>query len=300
MKSTIIVCLLFAITSICNSQTTKTTTNKIYSFTGKKIEQSVITAGVDYTPPAKVKMMATKMGVSEVKFKKIEANDVVAVLNASQKLICIPNALATKLEANDLSAMTMVAFAFACQTNNSEAATKVFVKQADKKAIKYMKENFNATLADIKTPYNKILSTSELTDYPTKEERLKIVEQMFAEKPETNNTPDNSEGTNSGNTGGNNGNTNTGNEGGNNTANCQINKTGTVAMTNTSTNKITIIVFKGNTLEGDEYMPITIDPGKTSYLYEVSEGIHAWKDTYHSGKTGQINLSKCQTETITW
>jgi len=302
MKNALVILLLCTISSFGFSQSPKLSGNKNYSFTGKKIDASVITAGVDYTPPAKVKTIITKMGVADIKFKKIEANDVVAVVKGEQKLVCIPNAVATKLEANDKSAFMMVAFAIACLASNAETDTKAFVKQSDRKAVKYMKENMDASLNDVKIAYNKILATSEIADYPTKEERIKIVEQIFTDKPVTTNGVNNGGGNNEGGNNGvnDNGANNAGNNGANNNnSNCQQNKTGTVEMINKRTRDVTVTVYKEVTVSSnaEQYTNITVQAGKTANLYEVSEGVHAWKE-WGDYNTGQINLTKCQTATI--
>ena len=305
MKKSAFFILLFTAFSAftTQAQTAKANSTKIYSFTGKQVDESIITSGEDYTPTAKLKTLQTKIGLTDVKYKKLTGGDVVSVIQSSNNLIGIPKTVVTKLEADDKSAFAMVAFALAFQAGNTESVLKQQVLQADRKALKIMKENMNATAQEIKIAYNKILETPAITGYPTKEERLKIVKQFFDDAPATtgngntggnNNEGDNNAGTdNDDNT---NGNSNGSN---NNNADCQQSKTGTVTMINTGNGTVNIIVLKGNTLDGEEYIPITVGSGKTAYLYEVTEGIHAWKTTWHGGPTGQINVIKCDGATIT-
>ena len=308
MKKLAFFILLFTAFSAFTSQaqTPKTNATKIYSFTGKQVDESIITSGEDYTPTAKLKTLQTKIGLTDVKYKKLTGGDVVSVIQSSKNLIGIPKTVVTKLEADDKSAFAMVAFALALQAGNSEAVLKQQVFQADRKALKIMKENMDATAQEIKIAYNKILETPAIIGYPTKEERLKIVKQFFDDATTTTgngNTGGNNNGGDDNNGNENEGNDNSGNNNGNgntnNNADCHQSKTGTVTMINNHNGTVDIIIFKGSTLEGEEYMPITVGNGKTAYLYEVTEGVHAWKTLWNSGPTGQINVIKCQGATIT-
>ena len=65
MKKSALVILLFTAFSAftTHAQTPKTNSTKIYTFTGKQLNESIITSGEDYTPTAKLKTLQTKFGL---------------------------------------------------------------------------------------------------------------------------------------------------------------------------------------------------------------------------------------------